>query len=112
MDPRLQLRFDQWRKKMEGFLHAGETFKEEETLSMYAMLPSAWHGIMPDEKRKMMTVIDMYGGVFSVDLCKALITECSIPFKEIHQMLMCYDLAKKHMDHLDMTLSTINNQHE
>jgi hypothetical protein len=43
MDPCSQLSFDQWCKNIEGFLQAGETFKEEESLSMYAMLPSTWY---------------------------------------------------------------------
>jgi hypothetical protein len=103
MDPHSQLSFDQWCKNIEGFLQAGETFKEEEPIYMYAML---------HENRNMMNVIDSYGAVFLVDLYKALRTDCSSPFKEIHPMLMCYDLAKKHPEHLGMTLSTINNQQE
>jgi hypothetical protein len=79
---------------------------------MYAMQPSTWHGMTPAEKRNIMNVIDSHGAVFSVDLCKALRTECSIPFKEIHPMLMCYGLAKKHPEHLDMTITNINNQQE
>jgi hypothetical protein len=38
MDPRSQLRFDQWCKKIEGFLQSGETFKEEDPLYIYTML--------------------------------------------------------------------------
>jgi hypothetical protein len=68
--------------------------------------------MMPDAKRKMMTFIDSHGGVFSVDLYKALCTECSIPFKEIHPMLRFYDLAKNHPEHLYMTLPTINQQED
>jgi hypothetical protein len=112
MDPRSQLSFDQWCKHIEGFLQSGETFKEEEPLSMYAKLPSTWHGMMPDENINMMNVIDSHCDVFSVDLCKALRTECSIPFKEIHPMLMCYDLAKNHPEHLGMKMPNINNQQE
>jgi hypothetical protein len=59
-----------------------------------------------------MTVIYSHGGVFLVDLCKALCTECSIPYKEIHPMLMCYDLVNKHPEHLDLTLPTSNIQQE
>jgi hypothetical protein len=68
--------------------------------------------MMPDEKRNMMTAIDSHGGVFSVDMCKALCTECSIPFKEVYPILMCYNLANKHPEHLDMTLSTLNHQED
>ena len=68
MDPRLHLRFDQWCKNVEGFLQAGEIFKEEEPLYMYSMLPSTWYGMIPAEKCNMMNFIDLHGGIFSVDL--------------------------------------------
>ena len=64
MAPRLQLRFDLWCKNIEGFLQAVETFKEEEPISMYTMLPSTWNDMMPAEKINMMNVIDLNGGVF------------------------------------------------
>ena len=79
-------------------------------MSMYAMLPSTWHDMIPAENCNMMNAIDLHDGVFSVDLCKALQTECSIPFEEIHPMLMCYDLLKTHPEHLYMKLPTINQQ--
>jgi hypothetical protein len=40
MDRHSQMSFDEWCTKIDGFLQAGETFKEEEPLSMYAVLPS------------------------------------------------------------------------
>jgi hypothetical protein len=59
-----------------------------------------------------MTIIDLHGGVLLVDLCKALRTDCSMSFKEIYPMLMCYDLVKKHPENLGMTLPTINEQED
>ena len=46
---------------------------------------------MPDEKRNMMNVIDLHGGVFLVELWKVLHTECTITLKEIYPIPMCYD---------------------
>ena len=112
MDPCLQLSFDQWCKNIEGVLQEGETFKEGETLYMYAMLLSNWHGMMPAENLNMMNVIDSHGGVFLVNLCKASRTENRITFKEIHLMLMCDDLENTHPEHLGMTLTTINQQRD
>jgi hypothetical protein len=115
MDPHSQLSFHPWCKKIEGFLQAGETLKDEHPLSLYALLPSTWHVMMLDEKRNTKTVIDSHGGVFSVDLRKALRTECSNPYKEIHPMLTCYSLTKKHPEHpehLGMTPPTSNIEQE
>ena len=91
-------------KKIEGILQLVETFKEEYTLSMYPMITSSWHVMMPAEKRNMMNVIDLHGGVFLANFFKALRTEFSITFREIHPMRMCYDLLKTHPDYRVMTL--------
>jgi hypothetical protein len=34
--------------------------------------------------------------------------ECKIPYKELHPMVMCYDLSKTHPERLNMIMSTTN----
>jgi hypothetical protein len=68
-----------------------------------------WHVMELGEKEAMMAVIDRHGGTFSVDLCKALRRECSIPFKDMHSMPTCYHLAKQFPIHLTMMALTTNN---
>jgi hypothetical protein len=109
MDPRCQVTFPEWCKKIEGFLQAGEHFKEEEPVSLYSFLSSMWHGMKPEEKEAMMAVIDLHSGSFSVDLCKALRHEWSIPFKYMHSMLTCYHLTKQFPIHLTTMAPTTNN---
>ena len=48
----------------------------------------------------MVVLIDAHGGEVSVDLCKSLHSECSIPLKDQHSMFVAYDLAKMHPEHM------------
>jgi hypothetical protein len=54
----------------------------------------------PVEKHKVISVVESHGTQFTVDLCKVMRIECSIPYKEQNSILVCYDLAKKNMDQL------------
>jgi hypothetical protein len=95
MDPRTMVPFPEWCKKIEHFLQAGQSFKSEEPAQLYRLLPSVLHGMTPAEKSQMVAMIEVHGGEVSVDLCKALRSECSIPFKDQHSMFVAYNLAKK-----------------
>jgi hypothetical protein len=58
--------------------------------------------MMPVEKHKVINVVESHGTQFFVDLCKAMYTECSIPYKEQNSFLVCYDLVKKNPEQLLM----------
>jgi hypothetical protein len=56
----------------------------------------------PVEKQKVVSIVESHGAQFTVEICKALYTECITPYKEKNSLLVCYDLAKKHPDQLLM----------
>jgi hypothetical protein len=69
-------------------------FKTEGPLNTYAPLPSFWHGMTLEERKKTVSIINKYGGVFTTELCKELHNECSIVYKDQHSIRVCYDLTK------------------
>jgi hypothetical protein len=54
MDPRTVISFPEWCKKIAPILAAGQNFKSETPVDMYALLPGWWHGALPEKKRKLL----------------------------------------------------------
>ena len=77
------------------------------TIDKYAMLPLFWHGMIPDEKKKVMETIDLHGS-YSIACSKALYSECYIPYYDQQSIRICYDCAKGCPEQLGMGLPTTN----
>ena len=60
----------------------------------------------PDEKRKVVGVIDKHNGNFSVECLSELVSECSIHKKDLQNIRVCWELSKEHPEHLDMGVPT------
>jgi hypothetical protein len=60
------------------------------------------HSLKPVEMQKVVSIVESHGAQFTFELCKALCTKCSIPYKEQNSFLVCYDFAKKHPEQLLM----------
>ena len=76
MDPCTILSFPDWCSKIQHFIQAGQPFVAPVgPINKYAMLPLFWHGMIPDEKKKVMETIDLHGS-YSIACSKALYSEC------------------------------------
>ena len=94
MDPRTSLSFPEWCSKIQHFIQAGQSFVAPVgPIDKYAMLPLFWHGMIPDEKKKVMETIDLHGS-YSIACSKALYSECYIPYSDQKRIRVCYDCAK------------------
>jgi len=71
LDPRVCLDFRSWCKKISNRLTVGQTFKDEEAIDTYSLLPSWWHGIHPEEKCSVVATVEKYGG-YSMQCLKEL----------------------------------------
>jgi hypothetical protein len=102
LDPRSGVLFPDWCKKIEHFLQSGETFKVGAPADLYALLPSMWDSMTPVEKHKVVSTVEHHDAQFTVELCKAVYTECRIPFKEQNSLRVCYHLVNTHPEQLLM----------
>ena len=107
LNPRYRLEFPDWCKKISTDLEAGQQFKLETSVDIYSILPPVWLAMEPAEKKKVSSVIDAFDGCFPVECVQKLKSECSIAVKDMQNIRVCYETAKKHPDHLDMGV----NQH-
>ena len=74
-DPRTSLSFPECCSKIQNFIQAGKSFVAPVgTIDKYEMLPSFWHGMTLDEKKKVMVTIDLHGS-YSIACSKALYSE-------------------------------------
>ena len=58
----------------------------------------------PDEKKKVMDVVDCHNGKFMVDCLKQLNNDCSITWKDMQNFRVCYNAAKDDVSQLDKML--------
>ena len=68
---------------IQDHLMAGQSFIYNTNQDTYSLLSSWWHGKKPEEKKKMVDIVDSYDGKFTVDCLKQLNCDCSIPMKEM-----------------------------
>jgi hypothetical protein len=101
MDPRTVISFPEWCKKIALILAAGQKFRSETPVDMYALLPGWWHGTLPKEKKKIVGVIDKHDG-FTPECCKELKSHCHIPFADQQIVRICFEMAKQHPEQLEM----------
>jgi hypothetical protein len=94
LDPWTRAPFPVWCEKIEHVRQAGDTFNVEDPVDLYALLPSKWHDLHQSRSSRLSVLWN------PVDLCKALYTEYSIPYKEQIILLVCYDLGRKNPNQL------------
>jgi hypothetical protein len=102
MDPRCQLSFPRWCKKIESVLQAGQTFKTEGVNNdMYLLLPSFWHGMIPEEKKKAKDIFDSHNQHYSTTCILELHEKSHIPYRDMQSLRMCLALARDNLSYLD-----------
>ena len=103
LNPHCRVSFEDWCKRISSDLQAGQQFKPPTSDDIYSMLPAWWHGMTPDEKKKVMEVVRLHGDSFSVDCVRQLKSECHIPTKDLQNLRVCIETSKQHPAHLDQT---------
>ena len=110
LNPLHRTSFGDWCDKISTDLEVGQQFKPETSDDIYSLLPSFWHGMEPHEKKAVMAVIAEFGGMFCVDCVRKLKDECSIPTKDLQNLRVCYETAKKYPEHLELTVPSSTAQ--
>jgi hypothetical protein len=103
MDPRTRVGFAAWCDRIELALRTGLDFKQENSVDTYALLPTLWHGMLPAEKKKVVSIVDdVHDGKFTPACCRELQTELNVSFKDMQNLRLCYEVAKDNPCHLEM----------
>jgi hydrogenase maturation factor len=102
LDPtRTHRDFPTWCKEIMSSLQTGQEFKVESDVDTYALLPSFWHGMTLADKMICVSIINRHDG-FTVACVNELMTEASIPLKDLQNLCLCYEMTKQHPSHLEM----------
>jgi hypothetical protein len=110
MDPRTMISFPKWCKKIAPMLAAGQKFKSKAPVDMYALLLGWWHGMLPEDKRQIVRVIDKHNG-FTPQCCQELKTQCRVPFNDQQIVHVCYEMAKQNLEQLEMAVPSDDSIH-
>ena len=106
LDPRMRQSFTDWCKEILPALQTGQEFKLESDVDLYSLLPSFWHGMAPEEKKKAIAIVDKHADGFTINCIHELCDEASIHVNELQNLHLCYELAKEHPSHLEMGAPT------
>lgn len=101
LHPHFRVSFAEWCKRISHFLQGGQTFKEESLKDVYALLPSFWHGMTPDEKKRGMSILQEHDSSYSVACIKALHSKLYVPLVEMQNLRVCLTHALKDPSHLE-----------
>ena len=102
LHPKFRLPFQQWLDSIDYFLEAGKQFKQESSEDKYQLLPSWWHGMLADEKKKAVQIFETHAS-WSVPCLLQLHHELHIPMQDMQKLRTCVELAIENPGHLDMT---------
>ena len=70
-------------------------------IDKYALLPSYWHGMTPDEKKKVLATVAQHGS-YTPECCIALRDNCYIPLKDFQNIRVCIGCAREDPLQLNM----------
>ena len=102
LHPHHRVSFEEWCKRIAHHLQGGLSFKPEAVLNPYAMLPSFWHGTLPEEKKQCMEILKSHNSVFTVACVRELHTKMHIPLPDMQNLRVCLQLAIEHPAHLGL----------
>jgi hypothetical protein len=78
-------------------------FKSETPVNMYALLPVWWQGTLPEQKEKIVGVINKHKGFMPECAVRSKLKSlCSIPVVDQQIVSVCNKMAKQHPEHLEM----------
>ena len=105
LHPHFRVDFPTWCARISHFLHGGESFKPQMLTDEYALLPSWWHGMLPEEKSRAYAVFEKHECSFSVECVKELTGEKGfVLLADMQNLRVCLELATSDRTHLSRGL--------
>ena len=102
LNPLHRVDFPTWCKRISHFLQGGEgSFKAEVVRDAYALLPTFWHGMEPEEKKLAASILLSHAHSFTVACLRELHSKVHVPMAEMQQLRVCLELAAKDPSHLE-----------
>lgn len=101
LHPHHRTSFSEWCITISQFLEGGQNYKPETLTDEYALLPSWWDGMAPEEKRSAADILQKHDQQWSVACVREMHTACSIPLCDMQNLRLCLDLAAADPTHLD-----------
>ena len=101
LNPHHRVAFPEWCQRISSDLEAGQQFKAPTSDDYYSMLPAFWHGMVPEDKKKVMATMAKYGG-FTVECVRELKAESHIATKDLQNLRICVETATNFPEHLDL----------
>ncbi len=90
LDPITLMSFQDWCKKIDPYLCAGDLYAEENVdptpQQLFKLLPSFWHGMQPANRRVMTTIMGSHGWQFTPNCIKQIHSECSILCSQMNDL--------------------------
>jgi hypothetical protein len=104
LHPHHRVSFEEWCKRIAHHLQGGLNFKPETHRDMYTMLPTFWHGMLPDEKKQAMAIAKADDMNFSVACVRELHSKVHVPLGDMQNLRVCLELAVEDPSQLDRGL--------
>ena len=101
LHPHHRVPFADWCTRIAHHLQGGLTFKSEQVLDSYLMLPSFWHGMETAEKKSALSILTANKGEYSVACVRELHTKLHMPLTEMQNLRVCLELAADNPSHLE-----------
>ena len=93
LHPHHRVSFPDWCTRIAHFLQGGQSFKPEVLQDKYNLLPSFWHGMLPEEKSHAMAILASHGGSYSVACAREMISVLHVPASDLQNLRLCMELA-------------------
>jgi hypothetical protein len=100
LHPHYRVSFPEWCKRIAHHLQGGLSFKPEEVIDPYVMLPAFWHGMLPAEKMVALTIFENHEYSFTVACVRAFHSKMHIPLDDMQNLRICLQLAMENPSHL------------
>ena len=105
LHPVFRDKFAVFMKRISQHLRAGSQFVEEDLhpspRQMFKMLPSIWKGMLPSERKVVMTIMRSHGGKYTPECLIALRDECKLSLSQLADIRVCIIIATEHPETLD-----------
>ena len=95
LHPNHRLCFEDWIKKIAPKLQGSLEFKSEYVVDKFNLLPSFWHGMLPTERERVISIIDSHEGSYTVRCLQQLHIECKLPYSNMQMVQVCHAVSKE-----------------
>ena len=102
LHPHFRVSFAQWCERISHFLQGGQSFKQEVVQDGYALLPSFWHGMLPEQKQRAALIFASHGNSYSVACVQELTgAKGVVQLDQMQNLRVCLELASEDPSHLE-----------